>query len=460
MALFLRATAAAGALLMLALGPARAEDVTLAPLQGGMAVSGRLISYDGMVYQVQTRWGRLSINAEAVTCQGVGCPDLMHVAPSLRLALEPWLIEAVLLPRLQAHARREGLRLTATAKGYELATPQDDPVLRLQLLPLQGATAPILAAGEADAALGHDPKGRLIAKVPLSVVSGPLAPQLDLPLAALQKGAKDWQALGGDDRPLIWHDLLQGGVLDRSAAQVLGPDRPNVERSPDLERMRQALARDPWGLALWPGQVPKGLHPRSLIQSCGLPLDLSPFAQSADEHPLLTPIHLIEGPAPLPLPARQLLDALAQAQLTPPPEAPPRSLSEQPLRLLGAISAPSAKTSLPELTKASQLLAGAKRLPLTFRTSRDPQEQLDYLTDLLATSPTGTEALLIGFTHSGAKPDAAKAAAQTIADALRDQLPDSIKVTPLGLGEIFPILCPDNPHAAALNTRVEVWIRL
>ena len=47
---------------------ATAQEVTLTARAGGLEVLGRLLAVDGDVYHVQTRYGPLAVNADAVDC--------------------------------------------------------------------------------------------------------------------------------------------------------------------------------------------------------------------------------------------------------------------------------------------------------------------------------------------------------------------------------------------------------
>ena len=481
-----RAAAITAALSLFNTTPVLAQDATLTARSGGLSVSGRLISHDGTVYRIDTEWGRLTVDAAAVDCTGPGCPDLMRFAPELRLAVEPWLANRLLRPLAHSFARAEGLSLDDTGDLLELM--QGDRVqLRIRLLPLGGPAGPVLATGDADAALAvAERSGRLIAQLPLTLASAPDAPAGPLPLPALrnQRGTGGgWDMLGAMAQPLVWHTLASGSTLDQATSLALGPLRADAARSTTPDTLANALRRDPWGLALLPLPLPDGLVPRQIIQGCGLIADLSAFAAAAGDHPLLMPVSWIEAGHRLPPIARAFADhlsqpagqrALAAAGLQAPSVLLRQPLTAAGIRLTNALADPNPDLSLADRQAALALLAPADRLAMTFRL--DPRSggldaasrgALDGLSAHLASGAfAGHDILLVGFSDSAgpARDNLAQgeARAQALRDALLATTPDLPPGTTLraeSLGEAMPIACNDTAEGRRLNRRVEVWLR-
>jgi len=462
---------------------AQAQDATLTARDGALAVSGRLISFDGLVYRIDTQWGRLSVNAAAVDCDGPGCPDLTRFAPELRIAAEPWLADRVLLPLVHSFARSEGLTLTETPDLLELSRG-DRPELRLRLLPLGGPAAPVLEAEAADAALSAE--GRIVARLPLALTTAADAPPGLLSLSALRAQRQQgggWEALGRELRPLVWHSTPPGSALDRSAETALGPVSGEMRRAATPEAVAAALGHDPWGAAILPLPLAAGLIARDLQQDCGLVLDLSPFAAAAGDHALLLPVGWMESGRPLPPAARAFADhlvspaaqtALGAAGMPAPSAQWRRPLSDQGIRLANAL-----RDSNPELTRANlqtalALLDGAARLALTFRFDERSgaldsasAQALRSLSDSLAAGSTqGHEVLLIGFTDSTGPAERNLTAARiraeavlTALEAITPDLPPGTRLRAEALGEAFPLACDDSQTGRQLNRRVEVWLR-
>lgn len=53
-----------------------AQDVTLVSRDGSIEISGRLLSFDGDYYRIDSTYGVLTLDGSAVVCEGTGCPDL------------------------------------------------------------------------------------------------------------------------------------------------------------------------------------------------------------------------------------------------------------------------------------------------------------------------------------------------------------------------------------------------
>ncbi len=487
MGLPFRAAARTAALCFCLATPVLAQDATLTSRGGGLSVSGRLVGYDGLVYRIDTDWGRLTVDAAAVDCAGPGCPDLTRFAPELRVAAEPWLADRLLVPLIHRFARAEGLTVAGVAPHLTLLSQGDKPELHIRLRPLAGPAAPVLAAGDADAALAAaDRSGRLIAQLPLVPVSAEDAPTGPLALDSLRRQRRNgggWDmATGGEDRPLIWHGLPAGSSLDRATSAALGALHTEAMRWSDPAELTAALRRDPWGLALLPMPLAERLVPRDIRQTCGLAADLSDFAAAAGDHPLLMPVSWIETGRRLAPVARALADHLAtpsaQAALHVAGAAAPSATQRQPLRaasarLFNTLADRNPEIALADRQAALALLSGAERLAVTFRL--DPRtDALDAagrstLAQLSAHLATGTfhgrELLLVGFTDSSGPADRNLAAGLARAEALRKaliattpDLPDGTAIRAASLGEAMPIACDDTAEGRRMNRRVEVWL--
>ncbi len=462
-----------------------ADDATLTARGGGLAISGRLMTYDGVVYRIDTEWGRLTVDATAVDCAGPGCPDLTRFAPELRIALEPWLAERLLAPLAAGFARAEGLTLTKDATTWEFA--RDGRVeLRLQLLALSGSAAPVLAAGDADAVLAVAGAGRLIARLPLALASAADAPAGVLTLAALRDQRRrggDWQQLTGAAQPLVWHAMPAGGVVEAAGAARLGPLQAAPERAATPQELAAALARDAWGLALLPLPLPAGLQARELAESCGLRPDLSEFAAAAGEHPLTAPLQWQSDGRRLPAAAHAFVAHLtspaaqrdlAAAGIPAPSPLLRQGLAAQGKRLANALLADNPEVTPPDLRAALATLRGAERLALSFRfdprgdaLDAEGRAALTSLSDHLASGALrGHEVLLLGFTDTRGAADRNRALSQQRAEAVlaalhaaTPDLPPDTLLRAAGFGELMPLGCDDSEEARALNRRVEVWVR-
>lgn len=479
--------AARTAALCICLGtPAMAQDATLTSRGGGLSVAGRLISYDGLIYRIDTQWGRLSVDAAAVDCTGPGCPDLTRFAPELRIAVEPWLADRVLMPLIRSFARSEGMSLEERGPLLELAHGPK-PELRVRLRPLSGPATPVLAADDADAALAvAEQAGRLVAHLPMVPATSPHAPTGPLNMQALRRQRAeggDWAMLTTEPRPLVWHSLPAQGSIDRATTQTLGPLRATSERARDPEALAAALRRDPWGIALLPLPLPPGLMARDIVLGCGLMADLSPFAAGAGDHPLLLPVSWIETGRRLPPVARALADHLASpagqaalitAGLPAPSPMLRQSLDAAGIRLYNTLADPNPALALADRQAALAALTHGTRLAPTFRFDRRngaldaaARSALSDLSAYLATARlAGQEVVLVGFSDNAGSAAHSRSAALARADAVRDallaatpDLPDTVVLRSESLGAAMPIACNDTADGRHANRRVEVWLR-
>ncbi len=66
---------------------------------------------------------------------------------------------------------------------------------------------------------------------------------------ALTGEVKNWQELGGPDKPIVLHALTADNSLQEALEARLGQPIAAKELHPDLASLATAVARDPWALA-------------------------------------------------------------------------------------------------------------------------------------------------------------------------------------------------------------------
>lgn len=491
-----RAAIFAALLLVGAAAAARAEDVTLTSRDGSLSVAGTLQGYDGEFYRIDSAYGPLTIDASGVLCDGPACPDLTAPKSVVRIvgAADPGRL--ILPPLLAAYATAHGLVL-----GPAPATPgapwvMTDPAtgqtlaeISFQPLPPSQARAEMLA-GRAElmfgAATEPDFGSRAVgldALIPIVAPDNPL-PGISTPdLARALSGEVDnWSQVGGPDMPLVLHGLAEDSDLTAALAQRLGRKIAATVIHPDLASLAQAVADDPWALAITGRASAGAARVLPLSDSCGFPLLPDALAVKAEDYPLTLPVYLLTPRRRLPLAARELLDFLA----LPPAQAAigaagyvDRGLSRAPmtkdgLRLINAIQGAGADVTLDDLKALVGLMDGADRLSFTFRfedgsaeLDRHSRDNLADLARLLAAGAFRDQALILaGFSDGkGAAPanrDLSRDRALRVLAALKEaapDLPDAALPRIEAFGEAMPLACDETPAGRRLNRRVELWAR-
>lgn len=493
MAGFLGRAAVLAALLMPQI--AAAQDVTLTALDGGLSLSGTLQTFDGEFYRVKTSYGLLTVDGQGVICEGPGCPDLVVPKAVIRMIGASDAGTALMPPLFAAFARSRGLQIeVAPGPGYAAAVR--DPVSGKTLSEISflaagtDASRAALLAGEADlvVAMGGEPDltSRTLAMdalVPIVAADNrlPLISSIDL-AEVLSGKVKNWSEIGGPDMPLVLHALTADSDLQRALSARLGRDVVGAVAHPTLAALAEAVAKDPWAIAVT-GEASVGAARRLVLtDSCGFPLQPDALAVKAEDYPLALPVYLITPRRRLPLFARDFLEFLAtptaQAAVAAAgyvnraPEAVP--MTTDGLRLINAIKGAGEEITLAELKRLVGVMDGADRLSLTFR-FRDGTTELEdssreTLTDLARLLEIGQfrdkSMILAGFSDGSggaqANMDLSKDRAEAVLKELRDAAPDlDAAQFPRveAFGETLPMACDTTTPGRRINRRVEVWLR-
>lgn len=465
-----------------------AQDVTLTARDGGLALNGQLISYDGEFYRIETTYGGLTVDAEGVICDGPACPDLTAPMAAITVVGPPGPAERLLPSLFAGFATARGLTYVPGEVAVILEPGSGQPLARIRFEPMSAdaAVAAVLARNaaltigfEAPPSLRSRAVG-LEALIPIVAVENRFPAISSTDLAAALTGAEtNWQAFGGPDMPIVVHGLEEGGALTPAIAarvgrMVAGP------RHATAQALAAAVARDPWAIALT-GQSELGAaRALPLTDACGFPLRATPLTVKAEDYPLTAPLFLATARHRQPLLIREFLEYLAtdsaQAAVAAAGYVDRRlgiaPLTEDGERLLGAIRNAGAEVPLADLQRLAAAMTGGQRLSLTFR-FQDGSAQLDAhsrdnLADLARQIATGRfdgETLMLAGFSDGTGIAAvnfalAKSRAEAVRSALRALAPD---LTPAQMpvvqafGEALPMACDTTATGRQINRRVELW---
>jgi phosphate transport system substrate-binding protein len=474
-------------------GSASAQDITLVAREGGIVLSGTLQGYDGEFYRISTAYGMLTVDGQGVICEGPACPEL--IAPKALIRVVGASDAAALLPVLfEAFARERGLIYEAV-EGAGYAARILDPDTRKELAevsftpvsPDQAVAA--LETGAADLKLGFraDPGlgSHAVATDALVAIVAPDNPTPEIStveLAGVLSGTvTNWAQIGGPDMPVVLHALAQDTDIQQALTERLGVLEAATVLHPDLGALAEAVAKDPWAIAISGRSAVLPAKRMPLTDSCGFPLLPTSLAIKAEDYPLALPVLLQAPKRRLPLMTREFLsflrtpaaqDAVAAAGFI------DRSASRQPmtadgLRLINAIQGAGEDVTLDDLKRLVGIMDGADRVSLTFRfedgsSTLDAQSQ-DNLEDLAQLIASGQfrdqKMVLAGFSDGSGAAEAnlalsverAAKVAQELAAVAPDLSPAQMPVVE-GFGEALPMACDETAIGRQLNRRVELWV--
>jgi phosphate transport system substrate-binding protein len=391
-----------------------------------------------------------------------------------------------------AFATSRGLDHSVTDATATLTDPTTGQILAeftFQPMGQEAARAALLSGGaelilsaSTEPDLGSRPLA-LDALVPVVAADNPVAQVSSADLArALSGEVTNWSEIGGPDMPLVLHGLPATNGLQRALSGRLGREVAATEVHPDFATLAEAVARDPWALAVTARAVAGKARVVTLTDSCGFPLLPSTLAVKAEDYPLSLPLHLLTPRRRLPLMAREFLEflTLPQAQQVIAAQGyVDRDAERQPmtadgLRLINAIQGAGEETTLADLKRLVDVMDGADRLSFTFRFedgsstldahSRGNIEDLARLLD--SDGFRGEVMILAGFSDGSGAASANLALSQTRAEAVLASLqaatpdlpPDRLPQV-MAFGEALPMACDETGAGRRLNRRVELWLR-
>ena len=387
-------------------GSAFAQDITLTSRDGSLSIAGTLQGYDGEFYRISSAYGLLTIDGQGVICDGPACPDLMATKAMIRFVGAEDVGKSLLPPLFAAFARTRGLTFQAadatnSARISDAKTGEVLAEMSFTAATPDAAHAAVLA-GDAEmivAATTEPDLGSqsvaLDALVPIVAPDNPLPRISTTDLArVLSGGVMNWKEVGGPDMPLVLHGLMPDSDLQRALSKRLGHDVTAAVTHATLAELADAVARDPWAIAVTGRAALGRARLLPLTDSCGFPLLPTRLAVKAQDYPLTLPVFFLTPRHRLPLIAREFLEFLsspsAQAAVARAGYID-RSAEQQPmtadgLRLINAIKGAGAETTLDDLKRLVAAMDGADRLSLTFRfdggtTTLDAASQ-DNLADL------------------------------------------------------------------------------
>lgn len=498
---------------------ATAQDVTLMSRDGSVAISGTLLSYDGEYYRVDSDFGVLTLDGSGVICDGPGCPDLTAFvadvtfsgAQSMGTVLMPALVEAFAirngfaLERVEdgagrftyvftdrstgARAARFHFRLSDPDEGFaDLLAEDADVVLSTREVTTQEISL-VSDAGMGDLSTARH--ARIVgvdALVPLVPVSNRISGIAMADLGRVFAGEiTSWAAFGGPDEPITLHlpDTAQGAD-GRLAAVALEPQglalAEGIVRHDSASELAEAVAADPFAIGLGLFSERGNAETLPLTGPCGARSVASPRSLKTEDYPLTAPLFIYTPARRLPRIGREFLAYLTSPAAQPVvrragfidqfPESVP--IEVQGLRLATAITSAGEETSLADLQRMVDRLAGLDRLTVTFRFENGSSEMdaqsrsnVELLAEALERGVFDDRRLLFAGFSDGQGPagtnrdlalERAQAVRSAVAAAARTLDTVRVQMDAEAFGEAMPMACDDTAWGRRINRRVEVWV--
>jgi phosphate transport system substrate-binding protein len=475
------------------LGSAAAQDITLVAREGGIVLNGTLQGYDGEFYRIDTAYGTLTVDGQGVICEGPACPDL--IAPKATMRIVGSSDASALLPALfQGFAEGRGL-IYEEAGGDSYQARILDPESRKDLAEISFAALPpdqasaAVEAGAADLKLSFRAEpafgSHAMAMDALVAIVAPDNPTPEIStveLAGVLAGeVRNWAEIGGPDMPVVLHALAAETDIQLALSDRLGANEVAEVRHADLQSLAEAVAKDPWAIAISGRSAIAPAKRMPLTDSCGFPLLPTSLAIKAEDYPLALPVLLLAPKRRLPLLTREFLDFLRTPAAQDAVAAAgfvDRSASRQPmtadgLRLINAIQGAGEDVTLDDLKRLAGIMDGADRVSLTFRfedgsstLDATSQDNLRDLAQLIAAGQFRDQKLVLaGFSDGSGAADAnlalsverAAKVAQELSVVAPDLSPAQMPVVE-GFGEALPMACDETAIGRQLNRRVELWV--
>lgn len=495
-------------------GAAQADFVSVTAGADGPTVSGELLSFDGRYMRVDSAYGIVTLDAQAVECTGAACPVPGAYVPDLMISGAAESVDRLLTPMLEAFAAEKGYGYVrqdedATHILYVLLVPEENnrrvARIRFRLTSSREGFADLLAdqadmtlaarepteqeqalASDAGAADFTNPRyRRLIARDAVVAVVSPGNPLQSIKADDLRRiyagEVTNWAQVGGPDQPISLH--LSSQSLGDAARGILdGPGDAGASYHADLGALADAVHDDPFALGVSMRSSMGPTRPLSITGPCGISMAPTARALKSGDYPWILSYELYLPARRLPPVARELVAFLtsreagrvierewfAGQQIT------GLGLAQQGDRLIDAIRATGSDVGARSLRQILEVLDGAERLTPTFRFADDALDftsegNLDGLVAAIESGAfDGKRLILAGFSDAvggaAANRDVSRRRAGAVRDLVIERLgPDDAERVPIeihGFGEAMPVACDDGGGwGTVANRRVETWLQ-
>ncbi len=497
---------------------AQAEDVKLTSRDGSIQLEGSLLGFDGEFFRVDTKYGLLTVDAQGVVCEGVGCPNLEAYIAEINLSGTRLMGDLLVPALLQAFADRNGysvlrevvddthstfvmrdndrdlarfgLRSTTTSEGFADLIAEAADIAMVLREPDTRELEMARSAGVGN--LLENRRGRVVALDGIAALKSSTQPTRAVgleELAGIFSGeVENWSEIGGPDVPikLVLPGELNGlvRVLEDSIMAQYGKSLGEPQASfASLEELSDSVSLDISSIALSTLSQVGNADILSIKGSCGFEQRPNLASLRNEDYPLILPLMFFTPARRLPLIGREFIDFVASTASDTvirragfvDQSVRSSNFRNQGDRLALAIQMAGRDVTLAELQRLVSVLGQLDRLSTTFR-FRDGSSELDAksrenVLRLARAMELGVfddhELLFVGFSDSegasGPNLQLAKRRAEEVLALVKDAAADAtlsrLEMKVEAFGEALPMACDDTAWGRAANRRVEVWLK-
>lgn len=295
----------------------------------------------------------------------------------------------------------------------------------------------------------------------------------------------NWKDLGGGDNAITVHVATgDTGFEDQVTALGLKPsESTDVRTYTRVKDAADAVANDPFGLAVLPYSQLRTARAFNLRGSCGMHTSASVFSLKSGSYPMGYPLYASVRSDKDPEFLREFVEfmqsSFAQDVIADLGFADMGidvlGLDRQGQRLASSLMNIGIEVPLSDVRDMTSVMSGAQMLSATFRFQSDTTQLNDTSRENIKALAAGImlgnyadkEIHVLGFSDGSGRAQQNKSLSKEQAEAVRAALQDAIDAdvladvsfNVLGFGEASPLVCEDTNQDAQINRRVEIWIK-
>ncbi len=473
---------------------ALSDSISLTTLDGSLTVEGRLVSFDGELFRVETAFGQVTLDGGNVTCRGSGCPDSDAMVARTVITGPPVLLRELVAPLVSGFADLQGF----VFEDIFLADDHFRWVLtdrrsRRVIAEIEAIGPDLVASMELPVELNVSRRDAsapwqsdIIALDAIVAIVAPNNPNASIDTNSLKEllAGRDLSSTNGEFSADKIH-VPDAGLGVNKGLSRLWTNTPGLAgsavRHVDLDNLADAVSSDQGALGLTLFSRIGNSIPLILNGPCGRGMPAMRSSIKSEDYPLtqFVFLHRMGGRQ-----HRVIRDFVAYARSNEAQKIVRNTgfidqaigdiaLAEQGERIAySVLEAGDDDVALAEMRRMLRALSTGARLTLTFR-FHDGSSELDTqsrsnvkrLADAIGDGAfDGKELLFVGFSDGQGERDEnlrlslrrAKSVYEAVAQIAGNA---PVEYATDAFGEAMPMACDEVPWGRQVNRRVEVWVR-